>query len=127
MNIRDLVPKHKSDIEPIDKLKQHFYEDIKSIIPELLVCLQDGHWNIAEPIAMYLQHSACYITKEIIQVLQTDDEEWKKQILRWFGFDTNDLILKRAIEEIALNPTKYEVEDGTLERALEIIEYWKSK
>jgi hypothetical protein len=119
MDIKELIPKHKSDIEPIDKLKLHSYEDVKSIIPELLVCLQDGHWDIAEPAAMFLQTIAPHITEEIIKILQTNDEQWKHQCIRWFGFDTQDILLRNEIRRIALHPTKNEIEDLVQEIAEE--------
>lgn len=124
MNLKSLVPKHKFDIARANKLKQYSYEEVKPIVPQLLTCLQDGHWDISEPVAMFLQTLTPHITEEIIKILQTNDEQWKYQCIRWFGFDTQDIILQNEIKRIARHPTKNEVEDLVQEIAEEAMQNW---
>jgi len=124
MNLKSLIPKHKSDIVRANKLKQYSYEEIKPIIPDLLICLQDEHWDISKPVAMFLQTLTSHITEEIIKILQTNDEQWKYQCIRWFGSDTQDIILQDEIKRIALHPTKNEIEDLVQEIAEEAMQNW---
>ena len=45
MDVRDLIPQHKSDFERTKKLKKLDKATIRPIIPELLVWLQDGNFD----------------------------------------------------------------------------------
>ncbi|MEO1013484.1 MAG: DUF5071 domain-containing protein, partial [Bacteroidota bacterium] len=54
MNIKELIPKDKLDIEMAEKLNQYPYEEIKPIIPDLLEWIKDMNWPVARTVAEYL-------------------------------------------------------------------------
>lgn len=124
MKSRDLLPKDKGDIETAHKLRDYTFEDVKSIVPELLIWLQDLHWPIAGTVGEYLESISQQITNEIIEVLDGTDEEWKSNCIVVFGFRATkplDLRLKATIEKIACNPTYAEIEAHTHRVAKEFL------
>ena len=69
MNIRDLIPKDKFDESGVEELKKLSFEQIKPIIPDLLVWLQDMNWPVARSIADILEPFTDRITPEIVAIL----------------------------------------------------------
>ncbi len=122
MNVRELIPKNINDIEAAKKLNQFTYQEIKPIIPDLLEFIQDGHWDIAEPVRNYLSSISEYITDDIIRILQSNDEEWKYQCLRIVPPIIKSISLRQELERIAYRPTEQELEAGLQEFALEVLE-----
>lgn len=121
MNIKSLIPKDKSDIETAEKLKNYSYKELKSIIPDLLIWLQDGNWPIAKTISEYLQSICENISDEIFDVFKTNDLEWKYYMILSFGSITNDELIRNEIIRIAKNPTEMEIDSGLNEIAIETI------
>ena len=121
MNIKDLIPKDKGDIETAEKLKNYSYHELKSIIPDLLIWLQDGNWPIAKTVSEYLKSICDNISEEIFDVFKTNDLEWKYWIILSFGPITNDRFIRNEIVRIALNPTRMELESELNEIANEIM------
>jgi hypothetical protein len=121
MNIKSLIPKDKSDIETAEKLKNYSYQELKSIIPDLLIWLQDGNWPVAKIVLEYLESICDNISEEIFDVFKTNDLEWKYWIILSFGPITNDGFIRNEIVRIALNPTKLEIEYNLNEVANEIM------
>jgi hypothetical protein len=50
-DVRDLLPRDKHDFERVEQLKTQPLVNLRSILPELFVWLQDGNWPISDPIA----------------------------------------------------------------------------
>lgn len=119
MNVKSLIPKDKSDIETAEKLKNYSYQELKSIIPDLLIWLQDGNWPIAKIISEYLQSICENISDEIFDVFKTNDLEWKYYMILSFGSITNDELIRNEIIRIAKNPTEMEIDSGLNEIAIE--------
>jgi hypothetical protein len=118
----ELIPKDKADTETADRLKNYSYSEVKDIIPDLLVWLQDMNWPVARPVAEYLKTFTDNISSEIIKILQGDDEVWKYWIIANFGPLTKNQEVLTEIKRIAVNPTKTEVMEEIDEMAREILE-----
>lgn len=121
MDIKTLIPKDKFDFETVDRLKSCSYDQIESIIPELLEWLQDMNWPISQPIAEYLLPFSEKIAPEILKILQGKDEIWKYWMLVTFGKITKDKLVLEEINRIAKNPTQEEADNEVSEIANEII------
>lgn len=121
MDIKTLIPKDKFDFETVDRLKSCSYDQIESIIPELLEWLQDMNWPISQPIAEYLLPFSEKIAPEILKILQGKDEIWKYWMLVTFGKITKDKLVLEEINRIAKNPTQEETDNEVSEIANEII------
>ncbi|AYN03199.1 DUF5071 domain-containing protein [Flavobacterium sp. 140616W15] len=109
MNTTDLIPKDKHDIERAENLKNYSYSELKSIIPELLEWLQDCNWPVAKPVSEYLGSINGDISKEILDIFETNDDVWKYWTISIFGKITNDKFIRDEIIRIAMNPTKGEI------------------
>lgn len=121
MNTTDLIPKHKHDIERAENLKNYSYSQLKPIIPELLEWLQDLNWPVAKPVSEYLESINGNISKEILDIFETNDDVWKYWIISFFGKITNDKFIRDEIIRIATNPTQGEISEEVDKIANEII------
>ncbi|HEY8931382.1 MAG TPA: DUF5071 domain-containing protein [Mucilaginibacter sp.] len=106
MDVRELIPKHADDQKAIDGLKKLPFEQIKPIVPDLLVWLQDMNWPVARPIAGILEPFVDQIVPEIITILKTDDGMWKYWILTCLIKNTTHPILLDEIERMAKFPSR---------------------
>lgn len=81
MNIKDLVPQHKSDFERVSLLKQQPSENLKVILPELLEWLQDGNWPIAKDIEDIVLEFGIELIPHIKHIFNSNDGCWKYFVL----------------------------------------------
>lgn len=122
MNIQNLLPKDKFDIETVENLKNFSFEEIQPIVPELLEWLQDCNWPISKPILNILLPFTDKISFNILEILKGSDEVWKYWILMGFGNSiTNNLIIEE-IKRIAFKPSENEINEGNAEIALELVQ-----
>ena len=122
MNIKELIPKDKFDIDTAQRLQNFSFEEIKPIIPDLLKWLQDMNWPVSGKVADFLIPFSDDIADEILQILKTDDEVWKYWLILNFGRTIKNELVVNEIKRIAKNPTEAEVEDGVCEVAKEIFQ-----
>ncbi|WP_333596898.1 DUF5071 domain-containing protein [Chryseobacterium flavum] len=121
-NIKDLIPKDKSDLFTAEKLKHYSYDDLKEIIPDLLEWLQDMNWPVAKTVSEYLLSINDKITSELLPILKSNkDEVWKYWIITVFGPVTQCPVIKNEIIRIAVSPTKNEKIEEVHEVAQEIM------
>lgn len=109
--LNDLIPKDKFDIKRAENLNNYDIEDLRPILNDLLYCLADINWPIAEPVSNYLLKYTDKITDEIVAVLKTDDEVWKYWLIKVFGEKTTDEKLKQEIIRLATDPNESEKRD----------------
>lgn len=109
LDIKALLPQHKSDSESVEKLRTLSFEQIEPIIPDLLEWLQDINWPIAGAVADVLTPFVGKIVPDIIRVLKSSDEEWKYWILKTLAQTATDPSLLKEIGRIATHPTKGEI------------------
>jgi hypothetical protein len=125
MNIYQLVPKGKGDMETAAQLSQYPYNEIKPIVDELLMWIQDMHWPVASPVFYYLKSICEHLNDQIVRVLESNDEIWKFNCLRLFLGMSHKIIDERLLDEIkriAVNPSKGEIAEDVHELAIELME-----
>ena len=123
--MKDLIPKDKGDVKTAERLKNYSFEEVKSIIPELLEWIQDMNWPVARPIANYLESIAEYLTDDIIKILNGDDDVWKYWCVSVFGLNATKPITPKLMMEfkrIATNPTQGEILEEVQKLTLEFVE-----
>jgi hypothetical protein len=88
-------------------------DEVRPIIPDLLIWLQDMNWPVARPVANYLVTIKEYMTFEILEVLKGDDDLWKYWVLLEFYSEEkpNDLQTIQVLERMANHPTYGEKEN----------------
>lgn len=85
MTIHQLIQKDKFDIATADKLSNYSYDEIRLIVPDLLIWIQDMNWPVAGPISKYLQSISEYLTDDIVMILKGTDDIWKYWSLHVFS------------------------------------------
>ena len=113
MDITNLIPKHKLDIETAEKLMGKSYEQVKPIVPELMEWIQDMNWPVAKKVAEYLVTISDNLTSHILDILNGEDEEWKYWCIGVFYIysdETKHLKVRKVLERIAKHPTDTEKE-----------------
>ncbi|WP_440110930.1 DUF5071 domain-containing protein [Paenibacillus sp. QZ-Y1] len=120
MNIREMLPRDKHDLEAVRKLSEFSNEELKGIIPDLTEWLQDGNWPIAKPVEDLLLRFGEELIPHIQNVFKTKDPQWEYFMLSGLisRLPSQYLImLKDDLERILENPT----EDEILEELDEVI------
>jgi hypothetical protein len=124
--MNELIPKHKDDFSPFEKLKNHSIEEIRPIIMDILYWLKDGNWPISSAVADLFEDKIDQIESEIIQILKSsDDEIWKYWVISRLLFQPDSTLPKSILNEltrIKTNPTieeKREEVNLVAEEALE--------
>ena len=120
MDIKDLIPKDKFDIETAEMLRNYSFKNIHPIVPDLLEWLQDGNWPVSKTVADFLIPFTDDISQEILYILKGTDEVWKYWILLIFGKTIKNEIVINEIKTIAINPTDDEINDGVNDIAIKI-------
>lgn len=81
MNIRELIPKDKCDLETARKARETGYPRIEPILPELLEWMQDYNWPVAREIEQLLLEVGDPVIPYLAPILEGDDNIWKYWIL----------------------------------------------
>ena len=125
MELKNLIPRDKGDVETAQKLFSYEYPDVRPIIPDLLGWIQDMNWPVARPVSDYLASISEHITEEILAILQGDDDIWKYWCIHVFGLwskkEIHPLLLKE-IKRIAESPTEGEIREEVQEVAMELLQ-----
>jgi hypothetical protein len=124
VDIRELIPMHKSDFERVEKLKALNLEDIKPILPDLMIWLQDQNWPISQGIEDIIIEFQSDLIPHIKNIFSTTDGSWKYFLLHGLINRLPSSIiteLREDLERIKNNPTqdeKYEELDDILSELL---------
>jgi hypothetical protein len=124
LDARDLIPLHKMDHERIVKLNKLDREHIRTIIPELMLWLQDGNWPVFPGVRDILLPLGKELIPHIKYVLGTNDGDWKFFVLTGLvrELSTEAIAeLEQELFEIANNPTESEKASGVDEIAKELL------
>ncbi|MCL1935157.1 MAG: DUF5071 domain-containing protein [Defluviitaleaceae bacterium] len=128
-NLRNLIPKDKFDNSNIEKLMMLPEEDLKQILPELILWIADFNWPIAIeliPILIKYPNSILPIIKKNLQASEEDAELKNYIILKLIPElpkKYQDMLIK-DIERIYKEPTSIEIAEEVNEIALN---YLKNK
>jgi hypothetical protein len=114
MKMNKYIPEHKGDIDKIELISALPFLKLKIISKELLEWLQDLHWPVSKPIANILKPYTNNLKEEIIEILKSNDDLWKYNIIICFFMEGNiklDNTLKIELQKITNNPTQSEKEE----------------
>ncbi len=114
MDSLQLIPKDKHDVETAEKLFQYTYEETKPIVPQLLTWIQDGNWPVSKPVFEFLQTIAPYITGDIVDILRSDDSQWKYWCIILLLNDRKDLdpSIIQELRLLATTTNPQDIEEG---------------
>lgn len=109
MNIKSLIPAHKSDIATVNKLTQLEYPAYKAILGELLKWVRDMNWPVAPAILPLLIKADRDLVPYIQNALNTNDTIWKywilNEIICKLSKETT-FLLKEDLQRLATNPSE---------------------
>ena len=109
----------------MDELAGKEIHEVKAIVPELLVWLQDGNWPVAGPITDFLSKHTNEIEPHIVDVLRGSDDVWKYWVMLLLILHSESRPSVTIIDEVSRIsnlPTASEKTEGLDEIAQEILE-----
>lgn len=118
------IPNNPRDMRATKYLHSLPFDTIRNDVPKLLGWLQDMHWPVAPPIAVYLGPHLNEITQDLLAVLDSDDTMWKYWIIQnlldyYPGKLPDDII--NTLKRIAVAPTAMEADDTVDEVARDLL------
>ncbi|MDQ0060015.1 hypothetical protein J2T14_002187 [Paenibacillus harenae] len=108
MNTSELIPQHKNDHERVNILKTLELIEIKPILPDLLVWLQDANWPIAQGVEDIVINFQDELIPYVRDIFQTNDGTWKYFLLHGLIKRLPDsvlILLKSDLERMKNTPT----------------------
>jgi hypothetical protein len=126
--MKSFLPKDKFDFESLQILKETHPSIIIENSSKLLEWLQDLHWPVSHEISRILRPLVNDIKNQIIFVLQSDEADWKYNVIYIFFVEAKqkiDIELKNELVKIIDNPTYWEKEEEVDRIARESIEHFK--
>jgi hypothetical protein len=121
--MKNYIPQGKDDTKYAANLEKSPLEIVVADVPELLIWLQDLHWDAAQGVVEYFKLYVNEIKVELIKILSDNDAEWKLGIMSLIACSTNkpDVELIAVLKHIADHPTKEDQEQELDKIARDII------
>lgn len=119
-----LLPRDKYDIEKVEKLKKLDRNIVESLLPELLVFIQDTNWPVAPGVLEILLTFPKEIVPYVQDVLASDDDNWKWFILHFLVIELpveSRMQFTAYLSRVAETPTANELAEELDEIAKEIL------
>lgn len=123
------IPTGKGDDAAVSILKQTDWHIVRPHAMLLLEWIQDINWPIAGDIATLLSAHTNSLKPEILLILEGNDSMWKYWCIWQLIYNSeetyidNDILV--ALEKLAANPSKADLEDEVVEVALGCLEKWR--
>jgi len=110
MNLNDLVPKDKFDIDSAQRAISAGYPIINPILPKLLTWIQDLNWPVAQKLVPFLATIGEPLESEVRKILEGHDEMWKYWTMKEVISKSAPLRAKLKVELLRLSehPTESE-------------------
>lgn len=128
-DISRLVPGHKGDFDACHRLLEASPEQIRRVLPELLVWLQDINWPVAPHILKALRPLDAALAQPVMDILAGDDEMWKywiiSNLLPQVRTEVRQALHPRIVA-IAKQPTPGEAADEVNLAAAGLLAQWGS-
>lgn len=125
MNIKEMLPKSKTDYNSVIQLRMVNKDALRPIIPDLLIWLQDINWPISSDIGEIVLQFNAELIPYIQEILKTDDDIWKYYILTEVVSKLSKEAKLGLIDELnrlSKNPSEGEREERVDLKAIKIIE-----
>ena len=116
-DLRSLVPRGKGDIEGLRRLIGLGLPKITPVLPDIVSWIQDINWPIAYEAGLFLSSVGRPLLPIVRDILQTDDEVWKFNVLTIIVEDWSQELLEELrpeLERIERSPTAGELDYGVL-------------
>lgn len=121
-----LIPQHKGDEERAYAAIQSGYPNIEPILPELLGCIADYNWPIAQILAPFLASIGKPLIPHIRKVFDSNDMGFTYWIMTCLLQDSKELAeaFREELVRFAYSPTKAEAHEELDEQALKVLTYY---
>ena len=122
--LKALLPKHKHDIESVDRLRELGFPTIEPIITGIIEWVVDGNWPVARPLQSLLIDIGKPIAPYLKEFLSGDDDTGKYFVISGVIGQSRELTetLVSDLLRISKNPTDQERIEGVAEVASEVLE-----
>ncbi|MEQ1488933.1 MAG: DUF5071 domain-containing protein [Terricaulis sp.] len=109
-----LLPTNKMDTERATAIVALGYPAVAPVLAELLTWLQDVNWPVASVLAPFLASIGTPLATYALEVLRTDDDLWKLNVLQSVVAKSPELRreMLSEIRRIAMSPTPGERAEG---------------
>jgi len=126
VDLRALLPRHKSDCERAKAIVALGYPAVAPVLRDLLGWLQDCNWPVSHSIAPFLASVGEPVVPLIREVFQGDDDIWKywciERIVMGFQRDVAEQLLP-DLQRIAFHPSITEQGEEVDEQAKAALEW----
>ena len=126
LDIRDLLPRHKTDVERARALVALGFPAVEPVVGDLFLWLRDFNWPVAREIAPFLSSLApSAVLPNVKAVLSSRDAIWKYWVLTLLveHFPADSLrAIERELAQLATAPDTDDVAEGVDEIARDLLE-----
>lgn len=122
---KDLLPRHKFDVDRVEMIKRMDREQILPLLPDLLEWIQDMNWPVAPSVLELLLTFQKEIVPHVQDILSSDDDNWKWFILHFLVIELpveSRVQFREYLTRVAETPTQNELAEELDEIAKEILE-----
>lgn len=124
-SFKKLLPRHKTDDDRIEMIKNMDREQILPLLPGPLEWIQDMNWPVAPSVLELLLTFPEEIVPHVQDVLSSDDDNWKWFILHFFVIKLpveSRIQFREYLTRVIETPTQNELAEELDEIAKEILE-----
>lgn len=121
----DCIPKDKHDTAAVLRAGRVGFPALEPILPSLLGWLQDANWPVAPGVADLLITAGAALDGPVLEVLASEDAEWKEVILTLVLSRMSAPIspaLVEALARMAAQPTGADAAAGLDEAAAAVLQ-----
>lgn len=120
------VPRDKHDHESAGRAIAAGYPAVEPVLGNLLECIQDMNWPVAQDIAPFLASIGKPLVPHIKKVFETDDEIWKRWIMQAIFVESPEVAreFRDELTRIADHPTESEITEELPEEALAVLNHY---
>lgn len=106
-DLRALIPQYKLETDKAEALIALGYPAVTPVLPELLECVQDRNWPIAQTLLPFLIGIGAPLVPYIRSILNNEDYWWQYNVLLGIVFYSPELahVLRPELEQLATAAT----------------------
>jgi len=125
VDLGELVPRHKADLESARAAVAAGYPAVEPVLEALLHWLQDANWPVAHELIPFLSSIGAPLVPHIERVLRSDDLTWKYWVI---GLLIPSLpahaaaVFRPELERLCARPEAAERVEGLDQQAREVLD-----